>query len=119
MRRHAFWFDLAVVLLLAAGGRRSHDLDGSVLGVLQTAWPFLVGLGVGWVAVRRQPPGRRVWWLDGVVVTLSTVVMGMLLRLASGEGAALPFVLVATGVLAAGFLGWRAVDAAVGARRSG
>ncbi|MFB9732692.1 MULTISPECIES: DUF3054 domain-containing protein [Ornithinimicrobium] len=117
MRRFAFWLDLGVVLVLAAGGRRSHDLDGSVLGVLETAWPFLVGLAVGWVAVARQPRTRRVWWLDGTVVTLSTVVVGMLLRLASGQGAAAAFVLVATAVLAAGMLGWRAVDAALEVRR--
>ncbi|MGC5584754.1 DUF3054 domain-containing protein [Ornithinimicrobium sp. W1665] len=119
LRRHAFWLDLGVVLIFAAAGRRSHELDGSVLGVLQTAWPFLVGLAVGWIAVRRQPADRRVWWLDGTVVALSVLVVGMLLRLAGGQGTALPFVLVATGLVTAGILGWRAVDAAVGARRSG
>jgi hypothetical protein len=53
------------------------------------------------------------------VIALSTLVMGMLLRLTSGDGAALPFVLVATGVLTTGLVGWRAVHAAVLARRSG
>ena len=118
MRRFAFWLDLGVVLLLAAGGRRSHDLDGSVLGVLETAWPFLVGLAVGWIAVARQAQVRRTWWLDGTVETVSTVVIGMLLRLGVGQGAAPAFVLVATAVLTAGMLGWRAADAALEARRS-
>ncbi|MFK5635485.1 MULTISPECIES: DUF3054 domain-containing protein [unclassified Ornithinimicrobium] len=119
MARGAFFLDLLVVLVFAAAGRRSHDLDGSVLGVLQTAWPFVVGLVVGWTAVGRQPAERRVWWLDGAVITVTTLVMGMLLRLMSGEGAALPFVLVATTVLALGLVGWRAVHAFVRDRRSG
>jgi hypothetical protein len=114
----AFFLDLLVVLVFAAAGRRSHDLDGSAVGVLQTAWPFVVGLVVGWMAVGRQPVERRIWWLDGVVITVTTLVMGILLRLTSGDGAALPFVLVATSVLTTGLVGWRAVHAAVLARRS-
>ena len=95
----AFFLDLLVVLVFAAAGRASHDLGGDVLGVLATAWPFLVGLAVGWVAVLRQPgrvstgldrPGRsHLWWLDGLVVAVSTLVVGMLLRSFSGGGTAL------------------------------
>jgi hypothetical protein len=43
----------------------------------------------------------------------------MLLRWLTGEGTAAPFVLVATGVLVAGLVGWRAVEALVAARRTG
>ena len=109
MSKHAYFLDLLVVLLFAAAGRASHDLSGDVLGVLQTAWPFLVGMAVGWLAVLRQAHHR--WWLDGLVVALSALVVGMLLRLATGEGTALPFVLVAALVLLGGLLGWRAVEA--------
>lgn len=112
----AFVLDVVVVLLFALAGRASHDLAGGVLGVLSTAWPFLVGLAAGWVAVARQPAGRRVWWLDGLVVAVSALVIGMLLRLSTGEGTALPFVLVATGVLVVGLVGWRAVAAALARR---
>lgn len=113
MRKHAFFLDLLVVLVFAAAGRASHELSSGVPGVLETAWPFLVGLAVGWLAVLRQPAERHFWLLDGAVITACTLVVGMLLRLATGEGTALPFVLVATGTLALGLVGWRAVEALV------
>ncbi|MFX0539723.1 DUF3054 domain-containing protein [Ornithinimicrobium sp. Y1847] len=116
MAKPTFFFDLLVVLLFAAAGRASHELSGDVLGVLQTAWPFLVGLAVGWLAVLRQPGDRRRWWLNGIVIWSCSLVIGMLLRLATGEGTALPFVLVAAGTLALGLIGWRAVAALVGSR---
>ncbi|MDO5738583.1 MAG: DUF3054 domain-containing protein [Ornithinimicrobium sp.] len=115
MNKHAYYLDLFVVLVFAAAGRASHSLSDSVLGVLETAWPFLIGVLVGWVAVLRQD--RHVWWLDGVLIAMSTIVVGMLLRLATGEGTALAFVLVASGVLVAGLVGWRAVAAAFAARQ--
>ncbi len=119
MTKPAFFLDLLVVLLFAAAGRASHDLGDDVLGVLGTAWPFLVGLVVGWVAVLRQR-GRGPWWLDGLVVAVCTLVVGMLLRSVSGGGTAWAFVLVATGTLVAGLVGWRAVAALVASRgRSG
>lgn len=111
MPKHAFFLDLFVVLVFAAAGRASHELSSGVLGVLETAWPFLVGLAVGWVTVLRQPAARHLWWLDGTVIAACSLVIGMLLRLATGEGTALPFVLVATGVLVLGLVGWRAVGA--------
>ena len=111
VKKHAWFIDLLVVLLFAAAGRASHELSSGVLGVLETAWPFLVGLVVGWVAVVRQPADRHVWWLDGTIIALSTLIVGMLLRLATGQGTALPFVAVATGVLVLGLVGWRAVEA--------
>ncbi|MGO0577896.1 DUF3054 domain-containing protein [Ornithinimicrobium panacihumi] len=117
MKKHAWFIDLLVVLLFAAAGRASHELSSGVLGVLETAWPFLVGLVVGWVAVVRQPADRHVWWLDGSVIALSTLIVGMLLRLATGQGTALPFVAVATGVLVLGLVGWRAVEALLGRGR--
>lgn len=116
MPKHAFFLDLLVVLVFAAAGRASHDLSSGVLGVLETAWPFLVGMVVGWLAVLRQPADRHVWWLDGAVVAACALVVGMVLRLATGEGTALPFVLVATGVLVLGLVGWRGVDALVRTR---
>lgn len=43
------------------------------------------------------------------MVWLSTLVVGMLLRVVSGQGTAFSFVLVAGTVLAVFLLGWRAV----------
>ena len=104
--------DLVVVLGFALAGRRSHDEALDLRGLADTAWPFVVGLGLGWVLVllvlRRSP----VSWIAGVLVWLATLAGGMALRDMSGQGTALPFVLVATGVLAAGLIGWRVVVAA-------
>lgn len=111
MAKHAYFLDLLVVLVFAAAGRASHDQSGDVLGVLSTAWPFLVGMAIGWIAMSRRRPGGPAWWLEGTVVWACTLLIGMLIRLVTDAGTALPFVLVATGTLLLGFLGWRAVAA--------
>jgi hypothetical protein len=115
----AYYLDLLVVLVFAAAGRASHDLSGDVVGVLQTAWPFLVGTALGWAGVAFVPRPLRSWWVDGLVVALSALVVGMLLRWATGEGTALPFVLVASGALVGGLVGWRAVAALLARRSAG
>ncbi|WP_430648136.1 DUF3054 domain-containing protein [Agromyces sp. GXS1127] len=107
--------DVVLVVVFAAIGRASHDESVDAAGVWATAWPFLVGLAVGWIAVRgwRRPLAVR---STGVASWLATVIVGMLLRLATGAGAAVAFVIVATVTLALFLLGWRAVAAL--ARRS-
>ena len=109
----AFLVDVAFVLVFAAVGRATHDQVNPVLGVLATAWPFLVGLAVGWTLVRSL---SHQWALNvgpAISVVVVTVVVGMLLRALTGQGTAPSFVLVATLVLAALLLGWRAVAARV------
>src|SRR3546814_11745710 len=84
--RLALAADLAMVVIFAAIGRAEHDRGNVVLGVLETAWPFLVGVLVGWLLVRLL--GRREA-LDlgaGVTVVIIAVVVGMLLRVVIGEG---------------------------------
>ncbi|MGO9926581.1 MAG: DUF3054 domain-containing protein, partial [Mycobacterium sp.] len=44
--------DVICVLVFCAVGRRSHDEGASVTGVATTAWPFLTGTAVGWLASR-------------------------------------------------------------------
>ncbi|GGM84871.1 hypothetical protein GCM10009721_07020 [Terrabacter tumescens] len=107
----ALLLDVLLVLLFAAVGRASHDEASPVVGVLSTAWPFLVGTGLGWLVVRVV---RRAWPLDvapGVTVWFATVLVGMLLRHAVGSGTAVSFVVVASVVLALFLLGWRALGA--------
>jgi hypothetical protein len=107
----ALLLDCALVVVFAAVGRASHDESGPVGGALSTAWPFLVGTTLGWLVVRAM---RRSWPLDvapGVTVWFATVVVGMVLRRAVGSGTAVSFVVVASVVLAAFLLGWRAVGA--------
>ncbi|UWF77849.1 MULTISPECIES: DUF3054 domain-containing protein [Microbacterium] len=109
--------DAALVLVFAVIGRASHAEDPS--GFLLTAWPFLAALAAGHLLAALLPGRpRRPWSLRwGAVVWVVTVVGGMLLRLASGATAQLPFVIVATLTLAVLLLGWRAL-ASVVRRRS-
>jgi len=110
--RRLFWLvylvvDVVAVLVFCAVGRRSHD-EGLVLsGVATTAWPFLTGTLIGWLASRgwRRPAAVVP---TGVVVWLCTVVVGMALRKVSSAGVAVSFVVVAATVTAVLLLGWRA-----------
>ncbi|WP_336991237.1 DUF3054 domain-containing protein [Leucobacter sp. VD1] len=100
--------DAALVLLFAGIGRASHSRGGALLGLIETAWPFLVGLLLvwGWGMVWREPvrPLR-----SGVPVWVGTVVLGMAMRLLSGQGTAPAFIIVATVTLGAFLLGWRGI----------
>jgi MFS-type transporter involved in bile tolerance (Atg22 family) len=99
--------DVLCVLVFCAVGRRSHDEGLTITGVVTTAWPFLTGTAIGWLAARAwQRPTAVV--PTGVVIWLCTVVIGMVLRKASSAGVAASFVVVAASVTAALLLGWRA-----------
>lgn len=102
--------DVLSVLVFVAIGRASHQEGDALLGLATTAWPFLGGLLVGWVAVRgwRAP---RALLPTGVAAWVATVVGGMLLRVASGQGTAVPFIVVATVFLGLFLLGWRGLAA--------
>ena len=112
----ALLLDTALVVAFAALGRASHDSD--VFGGLwQTAWPFLLGLALGWLLTLawRAPlaPVRT-----GLGVWAATVIGGMLLRAASGQGTAPAFIIVATSTLLVLLVGWRVIVALVARRRS-
>lgn len=98
--------DALCVLVFCAIGRRSHAEGITVTGVAETAWPFLAGTAIGWTAARawRRPTTLAP---TGVVVWLSTVVVGMALRKATSAGTALSFVVVASLSTAILLLGWR------------
>ena len=109
--------DVIGVLAFCADGRRSHDEGLSVTGIATTAWPFLTGTVIGWLASRAwQRPTAVV--PTGVVVWLCTVAVGMLLRKVSSAGVAPSFVLVAASVTAVLLLGWRAAVALTVRHRS-
>lgn len=99
-------------------GRSSHSEGFSIVGTLNTAWPFLAGLLVGWLMMRAWTSPRRVVW-TGVGIWLSTVVVGLVLRAVSGQGVQLSFAIVTAVVLAIFLLGWRGVSAVMARRRSG
>ena len=87
-------------------GRASHAKGESLAGIASTAWPFLAGLACGWLAARgwRRPAALAP---AGVGAWLGTVAVGMVLRVVSGQGTAVAFVLVALAFLGLFLLGWR------------
>ena len=98
--------DLLLVVVFAGIGRASHG--ESLSGILLTAWPFLVGALLGWLACRGTrhpaaviPTGLSVW--------LCAEVGGMVLRTLTGQGTALPFVVVSAVTLAVFLIGYRLV----------
>ena len=111
-RRHAWTIaivaDAVAVLEFVAIGRASHHEGDGVRGIWHTAWPFLLGaaLGLALTAYSRVTPtalraGVRVW--------IWTVVIGLVVRSASGGGTAPAFVAVAVLVLGVFLVGWRAI----------
>lgn len=100
--------DTATVVLFVAIGKREHDQDTAVVGLVETAAPFLIGLVVAWLVFRVW--NRPTAWTTGLLVWPVTLVIGMALRSAVfDDGTAAPFVLVATGFLGLFFVGWRAL----------
>ncbi|WP_295013086.1 DUF3054 domain-containing protein [uncultured Microbacterium sp.] len=104
--------DVVLVIVFAAIGRASHEHGVDPGGVVETAWPFLVGLGVGWLVLRawRAPAAPL---RTGLPLVVSTVVLGMILRVVSGGGTAVAFIVVATITLLVFLVGWRGVAALV------
>jgi hypothetical protein len=100
--------DVVSVLVFVAIGRASHDHGETAAGVASTSWPFLTGLAVGWIVVRAW---RRPHLLvpTGLMVWISCVAVGMVLRVVAGQGTAVAFVFVALAFLGLELLGWRAL----------
>jgi len=105
----ALLVDAVLVLIFAAIGRASHQEDA--LGFLLTAWPFLVALVIGHALAALVPMRpRRPWSLGwGVIAWVVTVAAGVLLRVATGDTAETPFIIVASVVLGVFLLGWRLI----------
>ena len=104
--RLAVVLDVCCVLIFVIIGRASHTKGESLAGIASTAWPFLAGLGIGWLAARgwRRPLAIRP---EGLVIWLCTVALGMIFRVVSGQGTAVAFIVVALVFLALFLLGWR------------
>lgn len=107
--------DLVLLVVFVLLGRSSHGERLSPGGFATTFWPFLVGLAAGWGAARawRRPMAIG---STGLVVWVVTVVVGLLLRLVSGQGAPFAFVVVASIVLGAFLVGWRVLLVALDRR---
>lgn len=83
-------------------------------GVFLTAWPFLAGAALGWLAARawRNPFSVR---RTGLAVWFGALAGGMVLRLLTNQTVVLPFIIVALLSLGLLLVGWRLVLA--GTRR--
>jgi hypothetical protein len=109
-RANIAWFvwDAAVVLIFVAIGRHTHHHGETFGGLFSTTWPFGVGLLVGWAGVllaNRRPSAIP----EGTAIWLSTVAIGMVLRVVAGQGTAVAFIAVALGFLGLFMLGARVV----------
>lgn len=113
----SFALDLVLVLAFVLIGRSSHDESDAVGGIATTAWPFASGLVIGWLfLVGFRWPFVTVY--SGGVVWIVTVLVGMLLRVQSGQGVATSFVIVAAVVLGVFLVGWRVLAERLAARRA-
>lgn len=104
----ALGLDTFFVVLFVAVGRREHERDSAIAGLIGTAAPFVISLAIAWLALRAWQ--RPTNWTTGVGIWAITLVAGMVLRnLVFGDGIATSFVIVATAFLALFLIGWRLV----------
>lgn len=112
--------DLVALIVFVAIGRSNHDEPFSVGGFATTLWPFVVGAALGWaftwVADRSAgspwSPARPI--PHGVIIWVSTILIGMLLRWITDQGTAGSFIIVASVATAVLLLGWRLIALIVG-----
>lgn len=112
----AFLLDAVLVLIFIGLGRSSHERGNSMLALFETGWPFLVALAASWlVSLAWRAPAAPI--RTGVPLWIGTLVLGMILRALTGEGTALPFVLVAAGTIGVMLVGWRTLAEIIRRRR--
>lgn len=116
MRAWYLIFDAVAVVLFVVIGRDTHDEANTLGAILETAGPFLIALGVGWLISRAwATPGALS--TGGYVATI-TLVLGVALRRWLFEaGTATAFVIVTAGFLAFTMLGWRVIALLLARRR--
>jgi hypothetical protein len=110
--------DTFAVVLFVAIGRREHERDSAIAGLISTAAPFLIALAIAWLVLRAWRHPTTVW-PTGIGVWAVVVIVGMLLRnLLFDDGTATAFVIVATLFLGLFIVGWRLAFAAIDRRRT-
>ncbi|AEF42579.1 putative conserved transmembrane protein [Hoyosella subflava DQS3-9A1] len=103
--------DVIAVVAFATAGRLHHEEAANMAGVVSTSLPFLVGLAAGWITVLKALENAHplAVFPTGIALWAWTMVGGVIIRLLSGEGAALAFVLTAALVTGALLIGWRGI----------
>lgn len=112
-----FLLDVGVVLTFVTLSRLSHNQVIDAAGVLGTAWPFLVGLLLGWVVTRSWRTTLTFRAALGVFVL--TLTLGIAFRRLTFTGAQPSFVAMAFSVLSVLLMGWRLIVYLEGRRRAG
>ncbi len=119
---------MIAILVFVVIGRFNHDDGLTPGGIFTTFWPFAVGAALGWAigylashlrsGDLAEPDFRPFRLLpEGVVIWLSTLIIGMIMRDQFGQGVAVSFIIVAAIVLGLFLIGWRSVGKAVARRR--
>lgn len=97
--------DVALVLIFVTMSRLSHDQSLAPDGVFGTAWPFLVGVVIGWLCTFSWRTTLSLYAALGVFGC--TLLLGIGFRGLTYTGSQPSFVAMATSVLAVLLMGWR------------
>ena len=118
VRAGALLTDVVIVVGFVLLGRHNHHESSALGATAAVAAPFLIGLAIGWLlGSTRWAPTTLAF---GVVVWLSTVGLGIVLRsTVFGRSSAGAFVGVATVFLGVTLVGWRLAAFVIERRRSG
>lgn len=96
-------------MVFAAAGKSSHEAGDSSWVVLAIVWPFAVAVALAHAVLLWRGGRTARLWPEGGVVLAITYVLGMVLRVLSGRGIAVGFLIVAALFLGFTMLGWRGV----------
>lgn len=117
MKKTLLWLtiDVVLVLLFAFQGRSTHSSGNGLLGLVETAWPFLAGLALGWIFTRQWQttdgglPMVFQLWPSSIALVFITWMGGLAFRSISGHTNEGGFPLVALGFFLLMLVGWRIV----------
>lgn len=114
-------WDVAAIVLFAIFARLAHQTAEepfTFINVLNTLWPFLIGVIIGWAAAGLANSRLDALAPSGIIVWIATVITGLgIWSIRNGEVPHWSFILVATAMSGLLLLGWRL--AALGLRRRG
>ena len=100
--------DLLVVVLFVAIGFLQHGTPLTMENTFLVAWPFVVGVLLGHLAIRTWRAPFRIW-PHGVFVWAITLAAGMAIRTLFAAGTEVGFVITTAIFTAVLMLGWRAI----------
>jgi hypothetical protein len=115
--------DVVLIVVFALIGRLSHGEGLTPVTLWITAYPFLAGWAIAYVTSGAWARPLALW-PTGVLAWILTVFVGMMLRVATGQGVVdgnplpISFVIVATIVLGLFLVGWRAIIRPIVRRRT-